>query len=194
VEGNGQRELLRAVAGLLPFEGALALGPGASVGFIPEDRQTEGLILDFSVRDNLALDAALGFWINKGFMENQAAVAVDEFAIRILDAEQPVRTLSGGNQQKIVLARVLAQSHSLLVAENPTRGLDIRSTADVHERLRQAARQKRMGVLLHSGDLDEVLELSDRIAVMAGGAWYWVDDANRSRERIGAMMLGTLAA
>lgn len=194
VEGNGQRELLRAVAGLLPFEGALALGPGASVGFIPEDRQTEGLILDFSLRDNLALDAALAFWLNSGFLQHQAAVAVDEFDIRVSNAEQPVRTLSGGNQQKIVLARVLAQSHALLVAENPTRGLDVRSTADVHARIREAAHQKHMGVLLHSSDLDEVLGLADRIAVMAGGVWHWVDDAQRSRERIGAMMLGGPAA
>jgi simple sugar transport system ATP-binding protein len=189
VEGNGQRELLRAIAGMEKFTGTITLGPGHGVGFIPEDRQSEGLILDFPISENLALDAALGFWLEPSWLEGQAAVAIEEFDIRVAAARRPVRTLSGGNQQKVVLARVLSRPHAIVVAENPTRGLDVRATADVHARLRRAA-QDGVGVLFHSSDLDEVLDLSDRVAVMASGRWRWVTEKERTRERIGAMMLG----
>jgi simple sugar transport system ATP-binding protein len=97
--------------------------------------------------------------------------------------------LSGGNQQKLVLARALSQQPAVLVVENPTRGLDIRATAAIHERLRQAAASG-ITVVLHSSDLDEVLELADRIVVMAQGR---LAEALRDRETIGRMMLGLTA-
>ncbi len=192
VEGNGQRELLRAIAGIEPHTGRLELrgGGGLGVGFIPEDRQREGLILDFDVADNLALGQAQRFWLDRAFMDGQAALALDEYGIRAQGARDPVRRLSGGNQQKVVLARVLARRPVMIVAENPTRGLDLRATADVHERLQRAARRDGAAVLLWSTDIDEVLALADRVAVMLAGTWTWVAPEERTRERVGALMLG----
>ena len=190
VEGNGQRELLRAVAGLGPYTGAVTLRGSGVIGFIPEDRQREGLILDFDIAENLALGLAHRFWLDRTFCEGQAAVAIDEYAIRTPSPREPVGRLSGGNQQKVVLARVLARRPALLLAENPTRGLDLHATSDVHERLLRAARRDGTAVLFYSTDLDEVLALSDRVAVMTAGCWSWVADSERSRERVGALMLG----
>jgi ABC-type uncharacterized transport system ATPase subunit len=190
VEGNGQRELLRAVAGLIPFSGIVRVSGDGGPGFVPEDRQAEGLILDFTLAENFALGEGHGFLLSQGYLESRAAVAVDEFRIRTAGARQPVRALSGGNQQKVVLARVLGRRPALLIAENPTRGLDIRATREVHEAIRNAARREGMGVLFFSTDLDEVLELSDRIGVMKDGRWTWATGADRTRERLGALMLG----
>jgi len=190
VEGNGQRELLRAIAGLEPFRGTITTGGVGSIGFIPEDRQREGLILDFTITDNLALGAVHGFWMDRPYMEHEAALAIEEFAIRTPGAERPVGVLSGGNQQRVVLSRELGRQPALLVAENPTRGLDVGSTADVHRRLRAAARDQGLGVLFYSTDLDEVLAVADRIGVMVNGTWLWVPDEARNREQVGAMMLG----
>ena len=189
VEGNGQRELLRAIAGLLPYEGTLT-AERSQVGFIPEDRQHEGLILDFDLPENVALGEPGGFFMSRGYIEGRAAVAIDEYGIKVGNPRLPVSSLSGGNQQKVVIARALGRRPSLLVAENPTRGLDIRATADVHALLRRAARQDGLGVLFHSTDLDEVLALSDRIGIMIAGRWRWVDTANPTREALGALMLG----
>ncbi len=188
VEGNGQRELLRAIAGLEQFDGSI--GVAGTVGFIPEDRQSEGLILDFSVVENIALGESHGFWLQRRYLEDRANVAVDEFGIRAHDPGLPVWTLSGGNQQKVVLSRVLGKKPALIVAENPTRGLDLRATADVHRALRHAARAAGVGVLFYSTDLDEVLALSDRIGVMFAGRWTWAGPDERSRERLGMLMLG----
>ncbi len=190
VEGNGQRELLRAVAGLIPFEGVVALPPGTTAAFLPEDRQAEGLVLDFDITMNLALGTARGFWLDRRRLEHRAAQAIDEYAIRTGGASRPVRELSGGNQQKVVVARALSARHPLIVAENPTRGLDVGSSEEVRSRLRRAAREEGSGILLHSSDLDEILAVSDRIAVMSGGHWRWVSEAERTRERVGALMLG----
>jgi ABC-type uncharacterized transport system ATPase subunit len=190
VEGNGQRELMRAIAGFVPYEGSVTLKRSGEVGFVPEDRQGEGLILDFSIVENIALAERHGFWLPSRFLEDRAVVAIDEYGIRAPDPSLPARTLSGGNQQKLVLARVLAQKPALVVAENPTRGLDLRATTDVHAALRRAARDHGAGVLLYSTDLDEIITVAGRIGVMVNGRWTWVPDADRSRERIGAMMLG----
>ena len=189
VEGNGQRELMRAVAGLVPYQGTCRVGHGGQVGFVPEDRQHEGLILEFSLTENLALGGRHRFWLDRRFLEHQAATLIDEFGIRTAGGAQPVGALSGGNQQRVVLARVLSQQPALLVAENPTRGLDIRATADVHARIRRAARERGLGVLYYSTDLDEVLAIGDRIGIMAAGRWRWADEP-RSRENVGALMLG----
>jgi ABC-type uncharacterized transport system ATPase subunit len=190
VEGNGQRELLRAIAGVLPHTGGITIHDAGPVGFVPEDRQREGLILDFTIADNLALGAAQRFWLDRRVLDGGAAIAIEEYDIRAPGAREVVARLSGGNQQKVVLARVLSRRPALIVAENPTRGLDLRATADVHERLLRAARQWGAAVLVYSTDLDEVLTLADRVAVMAGGRWAWVPEAERTRERVGALMLG----
>jgi len=190
VEGNGQRELMRAIAGLEPYRGTITTGDAGGIGFIPEDRQREGLILDFTITDNMALGAVHGIWMDRPYMEHEAALAIEEFAIRTAGAGRPVRVLSGGNQQKVVLSRELGRLPALLVAENPTRGLDVSSTADVHQRLRAAARTGGLGVLFYSTDLDEVLAMADRIGVMVNGSWCWVPDDARTREQVGAMMLG----
>jgi len=190
VEGNGQRELLRALAGLVPCSGSVVVGGSAQVSFVPEDRQSEGLILDFTLAENLALGNLHGVRLRPWHLEQRAAAVMAAADIRAEGPTQVVRALSGGNQQKLVLARALAQRPSLLVAENPTRGLDLRATADVHQRLRRAATDEGLGVLFYSSDLDEVLALADRIAVMAGGHWRWVGPSERTRERVGALMLG----
>ncbi|MFI5279526.1 MAG: ABC transporter ATP-binding protein [Gemmatimonadales bacterium] len=192
VEGNGQRELMRAVAGIVPHVGEVALAPGG-VGFVPEDRQAEALIADFSIVDNMALGRSAGFWLDRGAAARAAQDAIAEFRIQVRGHESPARTLSGGNQQKVVLARVLGGAPALLVAENPTRGLDIRSAADVHACLRRAARERGLGVLFHSTDLDETIALADRMAVMVGGRWTWVSDTARTRAAVGALMLGNAA-
>jgi simple sugar transport system ATP-binding protein len=193
VEGNGQRELMRAVAGLEPYQGTITTSDGGAVGFIPEDRQHEGLILDFTITDNMALGAVHGFWMDRRYMEHEAALAIEEYAIRSPGPDRPARVLSGGNQQRVVLSRELGRRPALLVAENPTRGLDVRATADVHARLRAAARDHGLGVLFYSTDLDEVLALADRIGVMVNGTWQWVSDEARTREKVGALMLGGAA-
>jgi len=189
VEGNGQRELMRAIAGLLPSEGARLVGGDGTVGFVPEDRQHEGLVLEFSVSDNLALGGSHGFWLDRGALASTATAVIEAFRIQAQGPGQPVEALSGGNQQKVVLARELARKPALLVAENPTRGLDIRSAAEVQERLRGAAHEDGVGVLYYSTDLDEVLAVSDRVAVMVNGQWREVTDAAPSRELVGSLML-----
>ncbi len=190
VEGNGQRELMRAVAGLLPHDGSVVVGCDGTVGFVPEDRHGEGLILDLTLSENLALGAAHGLWLDRRRFEHAAALATEEYGIHAGDATQPVRQLSGGNQQKVVLAREIARRPVLLVAENPTRGLDVHAMAEVHARLRAAARRDELGVLVYSTDLDEVLALADRVGVMVGGRWSWVPETSWTREAVGAMMLG----
>lgn len=189
VEGNGERELLRAIAGLEPYEGTVE-ARGGVVGFIPEDRQDEGLVLDLSVAENLMLGAPLPFWIDRRACASAAEAVIDRYAIRGAAPDRSARGLSGGNQQRLVIARELARHRALLVAENPTRGLDIQATAAIHGRLLSAAREDGLGVLFHSTDLDEVLTLADRVAVMADGVWCEVGGAERTRDRVGALMLG----
>lgn len=187
VEGNGQRALLRAIAGLEPA--GATISRGGRVAFVPEDRQREGLVLDFTLEENLALGRTHGFLLDRARLTADAERAVTDFAVTSGAPRVVARALSGGNQQKVVLARALASNPAVLVAENPTRGLDLHATRDVHARLRRAAGEG-CGVLFHSTDLDEVLALSHRIGVMAGGRWRDVAAAERTRERVGAMMLG----
>ena len=193
VEGNGQRELLRAIAGLMrPAGGALEVtGP---VAFIPEDRTTEGLVGEMSLTENLVLGAGDDApWISGGRIRWGAARArmeslIGAFGIRASTAEVPARTLSGGNQQKVVVARALERAPRVIVAENPTRGLDIRAAREVHDRLRGAARNG-AAVIFSSGDLDEVLELATRVVVVAAGRLHAVPPG-AGRPAIGAAMLG----
>jgi ABC-type uncharacterized transport system ATPase subunit len=191
VEGNGQRELLRAIAGLHSMPGVSAEGP---VAFVPEDRTTEGLIPELSVAENVVLGLsddprwARGPWLDWTAARAHTKELIRSFGIVATGPDTPAATLSGGNQQKVVLARVLTREPRVLVAENPTRGLDIRATEEVHERLREAARGG-VAVVVYSTDLDEVLELAERVLVVHRGE---VSEAPRRADRraVGEMMLG----
>ncbi|MEP6686891.1 MAG: ATP-binding cassette domain-containing protein [Gemmatimonadales bacterium] len=173
VEGNGQRELLRAVAGRLhPLRGRReVVGP---VGFIPEDRTTEGLIPELSLTENVVLGSrADDPWIRRGRVDWRVARArtaamLKDYEVVAPSPDVPAAGLSGGNQQKVVLARELARQPRVVVAENPTRGLDLRAASAIHGRLRAAAAAG-AAVLIYSSDLDEVLALADRILVAARG-------------------------
>jgi simple sugar transport system ATP-binding protein len=185
VEGNGQTELVEALAGLRPVvSGSIRFGDAevtaldvrargdAGLSHIPEDRHQRGLILDYSVAENLILGQQHRF--SKGGRIDQAAVArnaaaqVQRFDIRPTDPALAARALSGGNQQKIVIAREMGRDFRVLLAAQPTRGVDVGAIEFIHAQLR-AARDAGKAVLLVSADLAEVLALSDRVAVMYGG-------------------------
>lgn len=191
IEGNGQRPLLRAVAGVssdVIAGGAIELeGP---VAFIPEDRTLEGLIADFSLTENvlLGLQDDASAWIDWSALRARTTALMAEFDVRAASADVAVSTLSGGNQQKLIFARAFARGPRVLVAEDPTRGLDIQATQAIHQRLRAAAAQG-VAVLLHSSDLDEVLELSDRILVIADGVVREMPNG-ASRDAVGDAMIG----
>jgi len=187
VEGSGQRALLRALAHRHPlFAGSLVLPE--QIGFIPEDRHRDAMILDFSLAENVALRRAgsrrgVMRWRSVRHRTDQLLAAFD---VRGGNASAPARNLSGGNQQKLVLARELDGAPELIVAENPTRGLDIRAMRDVHTRLRAAA-DSGAAVVMYSSDLDEVLSLASRMMVIHAGV---VAAAPIDRDLVGRAMLG----
>ena len=195
IEGNGQRELLRAIAGLADVRvvgGTLEVtGP---VGFVPEDRTTEGIIPDFTLTENLLLGAtaSTGRWLDWAALQARSRELLAEFDVRGADAGSLAATLSGGNQQKLVFARVLARKPRVLIAEDPTRGLDVQATAAIHDRLRAAAAAG-AAVIVHSSDLDEVLELADRLLVMVNGQLTELS-VGTSRDAVGDAMLGLVRA
>jgi simple sugar transport system ATP-binding protein len=188
IEGNSQQPLLRAVAGLTtsPLFGSVR----GAVGFVPEDRTTEALIPAFSLTENLVLAELpmADHWINWKAMAQRSQKLIAEWDIKTTGPEALVSSLSGGNQQRFVLARVMAANPQILVAEDPTRGLDLQATAYVHDRLRAAAAAGAC-VLLHAADLDEVLSLANRILVMAAGTLSEMP-ADATRDAIGDAMLG----
>lgn len=192
VDGNGQRELLRAVAGRAHvLRGRLDVtGP---VAFIPEDRTTEGLIPEMSLTENVVLGSSLeapwlrGRRVNWGTAKAFTARLLSDYGIVAAGTDVAARTLSGGNQQKLVVARELAHTPRVVVAEDPTRGLDIRATEDIHARLRAVASEG-AAVLLHSSDLDEVITLADRVLVMSRGSLREVP-SGASRSAVGEMMV-----
>ena len=194
VEGSGQRELLRAIAGLLPvFRGVLEAA--RPVAFVPEDRTTEGLIPAMSLTENVVLGlggkapGAENAWRLSWRSARDGTMALMQRAgVQAAGPGAPAATLSGGNQQKLVVARALALAPRVLVAENPARGLDIGAAAAVHARIRAAAAAG-AAVLAWSSDLDEVMEQSDRILVVAGGT-VRLAPAGASRELVGRMMVG----
>jgi len=192
VEGNGQRELLRAVAGrLLPLRGKLEVAK--PIAFIPEDRTTEGLIPELSLAENVVLASDHGDpWLRRGRVDwrlarEHTAELLREYEVVASGPSAPAASLSGGNQQKLVLARELSRRPRVIVAENPTRGLDLRATMAIHSRLRDAAGQG-AAVLVHCSDLDELLSLAERYVVVARGALLEVPP-EASRYDIGGLMV-----
>ena len=192
VEGNGQRELLRAVAGRLPpLRGLREVAE--PVAFIPEDRTTEGLIPEMTLTQNLVLGSDPSApWIRGAGVDwrearLRTAELLQEYAVAAPGPDVPASALSGGNQQRVVIARELARRPAVVVAENPTRGLDIRATAEIHDRLRRVAGEG-AAVLLYSSDLDEVLALATRVLVASRGLLV-EPPAGATRETIGAMMV-----
>lgn len=187
IEGSGHHELLLALAGrLTPASGDVHLPH--DIAFIPEHRLRDALIPAFSVAENIALrDAARARGrLPLKDIARRARRLVDDNAIRAASVSQPVRALSGGNQQKLVLARELAGHPTLVVAVNPTQGLDLRAASAIRTRLR-AVRDAGAGVVVYSSDLDELLSLADRIVVVFGGA---VREVTRDVDAIGRAMLG----
>jgi len=195
VEGNGQRELLRAVAQLQrPFRGLIEVA--RPIAFVPEDRTTEGLIPAMSLTENVVLGVGrIAPWIRGHRVRrvdwkaagSRTAELLGQFDVRAEGPDTPSGSLSGGNQQKLLIARALERRPRVLVAENPTRGLDLQAAADVHAHLRAAAAAG-AAVLIYSNDLDEVLELGDRILVAANGV-ITEAPAEADRQRLGEMML-----
>jgi simple sugar transport system ATP-binding protein len=193
IAGNGQRELFLLLAGLVvAASGSVSVVTPSSL--VPEDRTTEGLIPSFSLTENFVLGAGdsgpwrRGPWIDWPKARRRTAELLPAFDIRASGPETRAGALSGGNQQKFVLARALEQGPRVIIAENPTRGLDLRATAAVHDRLRRAA-QAGVAVVVYSSDLDEVLDLGSRVVVVAGGNLTEMA-AGASRDEIGKAMLG----
>lgn len=210
VEGNGQTELLEAIAGLRRVEGGhvqlgahalttLSVRERADLGLshIPEDRHRRGLVLDYSIADNLILGRQHHFasrgGLDRARIAANAVEQVERFDIRPPMAELPARALSGGNQQKIVIAREMGRAFHVLLAAQPTRGVDVGAIEFIHAQLR-AARDAGKGILLVSADLPEVLALSDRIAVMYSGRFVTVLPASAcTAELLGPFMTGAAA-
>ncbi|MBA3659441.1 MAG: ATP-binding cassette domain-containing protein [Gemmatimonadales bacterium] len=192
IEGNGQRELLRAVAGRLrPSGGRLEVA--APVGFIPEDRTTEGLIAEFTLTENVVLGSGdEAPWIRGGRIDWRSARAatatlIRDYAISASSPDVPAASLSGGSQQKLIVARELSRGPRVIVAENPTRGLDIHAARAVMDRFRGAAGGG-AAVLFHSSDLDELIAWADRIVVMATGRLLELP-GDATRTAVGQAML-----
>jgi general nucleoside transport system ATP-binding protein len=208
VQGNGQTELCEALMGLRPTASGHVRLDGhdlthatpsqrleAGLAYVPEDRQEDGLVGDFSVADNMVLDQyyrppfASGINLHLGAIAENAAELVKEFDVRTSSAQAPVGTLSGGNQQKVILARELGRDHKVLVASQPTRGLDVGSIEFVHKRIVQQ-RDHGVAVLIVSAELDEIYALADRIAVMYEGKITGFRPPDVPAEELGRLMAG----
>jgi general nucleoside transport system ATP-binding protein len=209
VEGNGQSELVEVLAGTRRGAGGrIVLGDrevvnlgaaairAAGVSHIPEDRRGAGLVLNYSVADNLILGrqrTAIFSWdgivLRVKAIFDWARKLITEFDIRTPNAKTPARTLSGGNQQKIIVAREMATNPRVLLASQPTRGVDIGAIEFIHRRL-VAERDGGAAILLVSAELDEVRSLSDRIAVIYEGRIVSVEPGDASEERLGLLMTG----
>ena len=212
VQGNGQSELARALINLEEhIEGSVLLDGKeirgssikdslhAGIAFIPESRELDGVIGSFSIAENLILDLheqspySKGINLSAKVMQAEAEKRVAEFDIRTQSIMDAVSTLSGGNKQKVVIARELSRPIKVLVASQPTRGLDVGSIEFVHERI-LAERDAGRGVILFSTELDEVMALADRIAVMYRGEILDIVDSKVTREELGLLMAGVTSA
>lgn len=187
IEGAGQRELLRALGSRASIASGELRIPD-TIGFVPEDRHREALILDFTAAENVALRGAgrRRGRLSWNDIRRHTLRLIDVFDVRGARQDGPVRFLSGGNQQKLVLARELDGAPLLLVVENPTRGLDIGATQQIHDRLRSASAAGTV-VVMYSSDLDEVLALASRVLVIHNGE---VCESVPDRETVGRAMLG----
>ncbi len=191
VEGSGHRDLLSAIAGLTPIASG-TLDIPSRVALIPADRAREGLIGDFTLVENIALR---GLGTRRGTMpwwqvRERTAALLERFSIVAPSTRALARTLSGGNQQRLVVGRELETAVDLVVADNPTRGLDLMATAFVHAQLRDAAANG-AGVVFHSSDLDELLSLAHRVLVVFHGQ---VREVANDRDTVARAMLGAETA
>jgi simple sugar transport system ATP-binding protein len=209
VQGNGQTELVEALTGLRTVQDGKVFIAGqdvtnatprkvteCGVSHIPEDRQEDGLVLSFPVHDNLIINTYYRPPFSKGMVVNEKAIVgqadglIEQFDIRTPSAAVPVSNLSGGNQQKVIVARELNRPIKLLIANQPTRGLDVGSIEFIHSQLVRK-RDDGAAVLLVSAELDEIMGLADRIAVIFKGKFTAVVDADDvSKEQVGLMMAG----
>jgi general nucleoside transport system ATP-binding protein len=209
VQGNGQTELVEALTGLRPLlEGSVVIAGATTTRFspraiteqgvahVPEDRQRDGLVLAFSVADNLVLNTyylppyARGIALQERTIMKTAQTLIQEFDVRTPSEAIPVSNLSGGNQQKVIVAREFSRPIKLLIASQPTRGLDVGSIEYIHKRIVEK-RDEGTGVLLISSELDEITKLSDRIVVMyRGKIMAIVQAAQVTREQLGLLMAG----
>jgi simple sugar transport system ATP-binding protein len=208
IEGNGQTALVEAITGLLPISGGRVSIAGRDVtgasrkeilrgglGHIPEDRTEHGLVGSFSIRDNLVLN----LWDDERFangrtrqfdvVEEHAQKLVKDFDVRTPSTATPASSLSGGNQQKVIVAREFSRPIEVLVAAQPTRGIDVGSIEYIHRQLVDR-RDAGVAVLLVSSELDEVIALADRIAVMFRGRLVGPFPAPIAKEALGLMMAG----
>lgn len=187
VQGNGQTELIEAIMGLRPLLAGTVTLDGqpvhgwstkkvlrAGVGYVPEDRSVDGLVKEFSVAENLVLDIYDRPPFGKGLSLKPDAIAksarerIEQFDVRTPSADAAVGTLSGGNQQKVIVARELSRPLKLFIAAQPTRGVDVGSIEFIHSRVIRE-RDEGTAVMVVSSELDEVINLADRIAVMYRG-------------------------
>ena len=208
VDGNGQTELIDAITGLRPLKAGRIAVEGeditsanvkdsldAGLGHIPEDRQRRGLVLDFSLAENIALhdydhppSSKFGWLYPKRLLE-KAATLIREFDVRGGGPQTRAAGLSGGNQQKVILAREIDRNPKVLIAAQPTRGLDVGAIEFVHRRLVEE-RDEGRGVLLVSLELEEILSLSDRILVIFEGEIVGEFPPGVSEEELGVAMIG----
>jgi simple sugar transport system ATP-binding protein len=208
VQGNGQTELTEAILGLQPkTDGSITLNGkevlglsvkqalNTGIGFVPEDRTVDGIVGEFTIAENLILDEfdrkpfSKGIALDLGAIHENAEQKVESFDVRTPSTETAVGRLSGGNQQKVVLARELGRQLKLFIASQPTRGLDVGSIEFVHDQI-VATRDSGIPVLIVSTELDEVVQLADRIMVMYDGRSMGIVSADTSRETLGQMMAG----
>jgi general nucleoside transport system ATP-binding protein len=208
VQGNGQSELVEALLGLrhhvtgsARLDGDELVGAPTKdiidrgVGYVPEDRAHDGLIASFSVAENVILHThdrppfARRGAIAPALVRRRAVELVEQFDVRTTGVDQPASSLSGGNQQKLVMARELSSPLRLLIASQPTRGVDVGSIEFLHERI-VAEREQGTAVLIVSTELDEVLALADRIAVLYRGRLVGVVPGHTDRDVLGLMMAG----
>jgi simple sugar transport system ATP-binding protein len=216
VAGNGQKELAEVLTGMrkakdgkvrLLGEDVTNFSPGAliklGVGHIPEDRIGSGLIMDFSIAENLILEVRSNppfayrwflpfhknYFLNSDDIHKHAENLVQEYGIVAPSVDSPARNLSGGNLQRLILAKVLSRSPKLIVAEQPAAGLDVAATEFIWQKLREEKRNG-AGILLISGDLNEVISLSDRIAVMYNGEIVGIVSAPEADVKGLGLMMG----
>ncbi|NOU99826.1 ABC transporter ATP-binding protein [Paenibacillus planticolens] len=210
VEGNGQRELIEVITGLRRVESGEILIKDkpihnlkprqiseSKVGYIPEDRHKTGLVLDFTVSENMVLknyfypEYNKNLFLNYDKINHHAVDLISEYDVRTPSETTPARALSGGNQQKVIIAREVDSDPDLLIATQPTRGLDVGAIEFIHKKLIEQ-RDKGKAVLLYSLELDEIMNLSDRIAVMYEGRIVGIVDPKKTSEQeIGLMMSGS---